>query len=447
MQNLAVNFLESLQAKSQKMTEEILVKAKDCLFDYLTVTEAGAAANDKRWQNYCKNVPLGKVSVLGTDVMTDGKTACIINGYNAHSLELDDGQRFAMIHLGAAIITALHSAALEYSISSEQFLKGIVMGYEAACRVALAIQPSHKKKGFHAAGTCGTIGAAIGVAYALDMNLSQMKTILSVAVASSAGMLEIQEQGSELKPYNLGRAAMDGLAAAYMGFTDFGTPDDILGGERGFLALFSDDSNPVKAIEEQNYFEIERIYVKPYAACRHCHSAIEAALSVRDKIDINAIKEIHVETYSLAVKGHDHTQILGEMSAKLSIPYSVAVALILGKADVSAFDNENIEREDILNLTKKVRVAENPEFSANSSQKRIAKILLYMEDGAILGKQIDYAKGDPENPMTRENLKEKAVALLGENRAKQLIDLVYNMYGSNVYCYEFSRKNCSKRKE
>lgn len=425
MQNLSIDFLNYLQVKSQNIPDRILEKAKDCLCDYLAVTEAGAVENAERWDNFCSHVPSGKVSIIGMKVMTDGKTACLVNGYNAHSLELDDGHRFGMLHLGAAIITALYSAMMENDIIQEKVLRGIVMGYEAACRLAVAIQPSHKKKGFHTAGTCGTIGAAIGIAFALDMNMERMQTILATAVASAAGMLEIQEQSSELKPYNLGRAAMDGFAAAYMGFTDFVGPDDMLDGERGFLQLFSNDSMSSKVTEKQEYFEIDRIYVKPYAACRHCHSAIEAALMLRKTINMDEIEKISVETYRLAVKGHDHTEIYGTSSAKLSIPYSVAVAFLLGRGDVVAFDLENVKRQDILQLTKKVVVKENEEFSLYSPQKRIAKVIVQLKDKTIKEWKVDYAKGEPENPMSREEIKKKAEELLGKDGAARLIQKVY----------------------
>lgn len=425
MQNLSLDFLKSLQCKSQEITDDILEKAKDSLCDYLAVTEAGALNNIDRWKTFCEHIPSGKVPVIGMDITTDGKTACLINGYNAHSLELDDGQRFAMIHLGAAIISAIYSAEQENNISRNDFLVGIIMGYETACRVAIAIQPSHKKRGFHASGTCGTIGAAIGVAFALKMDFKQMQTVFAAATASATGMLEIQEQSSELKPYNLGRAAMDGLAAAYMGFTDFLGPDDMLGGERGFLKLFCEESYPQKVIEKQDYFEIERIYIKPYAACRHCHSAIEAALYLRKNIEIGDIEKIEVETYSLAVKGHDHINISGVTSAKLSMPYSVAAALIFGRVDIAAFSLDNIRRQEVLDLVKKVVVVENKNFSSQNSKKRISKVKIYLFSGSVLEKQVDYAKGDPENPMGRKEIIEKTIELLGKKRGSMVINTIY----------------------
>ena len=150
-------FVDYLFRKSLLITGTVREKAVACREDYMAVTAAGAVKNKARWEALLERQPCGTADLIGYDRKTDGKTAALINGFNAHSLELDDGQRFAMIHLGASVISAIKAAADENEIREESFLTGIVMGYEAACRVAIAMQPSHKQKGYHAAGTCGTI--------------------------------------------------------------------------------------------------------------------------------------------------------------------------------------------------------------------------------------------------------------------------------------------------
>ncbi len=419
MKNATDCFIDYLIRKNTDITPCILQKARTCLADYVAVTEAGSKSSKALWGEFLHHLQSGKTPLLGYGLKTDARTACLVNGYNAHCLELDDGQRFAMIHLGASIITALISAASENDIPSEDFLVGVVMGYEAACRLAVAIQPGHKKKGFHTAGTCGTVGAAVAVAFALKMDASQLKTVLSAAVASAAGMLEIQEQGSQLKPYNLGRAAMDGLSAATMGFTTMRGPDDMLGGERGFFKLFTDECDVEKLVAQTEYFEIERIYVKPYAACRHCHAAIEAALALRGKIPPADIEHIIVKTYKLAIKGHDHTVITGPASAKLSIPYSIAAALLLGQAGMEAFDEAAACREDILSLTSKVIVEEAPRPENLPSDARYATVVLQSKNGMEFLHSVDYAKGDPENPMTHHEMLQKVELLLAYAKANE----------------------------
>ncbi len=412
MKNATDHFIEYLIQKQTAVTPSVLSKAKACLADYIAVTEAGAHAMKDAWETFLHHAEPGKAPLIGYGIKTDARTACLVNGYNAHCLELDDGQRFAMLHLGASVITALLSAASVNNISTDDFLRGTIMGYEAACRLAVAIQPGHKKKGFHAAATCGTVGAAVAVAFALRMNATQLKTVLSAAVASAAGMLEIQEQDSQLKPYNLGRAAMDGFTAATMGFTNMQGSNDMLDGDRGFFKLFTDEYDVEKLTVQTDYFEMERIYVKPYAACRHCHSAIEAALALRDKIKPQDISRILVKTYKLAIKGHDHIVIKSSPSAKLSIPYSVAAALILGQAGLEAFAEKTVARHDILELVSKVIVEEAPCPTTLPPDARYATVVVTAKNGEEFSYSVDYAKGAPENPMSREDMTDKIQSLL-----------------------------------
>ena len=409
MTNATREFVSYLLQKASQITDDIRNRAEACRQDYLAVAAAGAAKNRPHWERLLQRTPAGAAKLIGYPEKADGKTAALINGFNAHALELDDGQRFAMIHLGASIISAVTAAADENPVDKEHFITGIVMGYEAACRAAIAMQPGHKNRGYHAAGTCGTIGSAVGAAFALGMDREQLNRALTCAAGSAAGMLEIQEQGSEIKPYNVGRAAMDGLTAAYMGLTDYLTPDDMLGGERGFFQTFTDRWDLDRLIGPQAYFEIERIYVKPYASCRHSHSALEAAIQLSGRIKAEDIAGVEVRTYRLGVKGHDHTDIQGIASAKLSTPYAVAAGLLRGRADLSVFEPLDSR---IVELARKVSVTEDPSLTAKSPQMRIAVVKVLLKDGTTMESRVDYAKGDPENPMTPEELAEKNRMLL-----------------------------------
>ncbi len=404
MPDVTREFVAYLFDKASHITDAVRAKAAACRQDYIAVAAAGAVKNRRRWERLLACLPNGNAELIGYEKRVDSRTAALINGFNAHALELDDGQRFAMIHLGASVISAIRAAADDLPVDEEHFLRGITMGYEAACRAAIAMQPSHKNRGYHTAGTCGTIGCAVGAAFALGMDREQTERVLTCAAGSAAGMLEIQEQSSEIKPYNVGRAAMDGLASAYMGLTDYRIPDDMLGGERGFFRTFADCFDRDKLTEETQYFEIERIYVKPYASCRHSHSAVEAAIRLHGEVEADAIESIEVRTYRLGVKGHDHTDIQGVASAKLSTPYAVGAGLLYGRADLSVFEPLD---EKITALAKKVSVTEDPVLTAKSPQKRVAIVTVRLCDGTEKTCRVDYAKGDPENPMTEAELAEK----------------------------------------
>ena len=398
--NITDTFLSGLMVNSLHIPESAIVQAKKCFLDYCGVLLGGR-----------RYIQEGHPEFYDT---FDNEGSTLLNGFCAHALELDDGHRHGMIHLGASIISAMLAAAEKERLTSDQLLRGIVMGYEAAVRCARSLQPGHKVRGYHVSGTCGTIGSAMGIAFACGYNKEQLKSTLACAVSSAAGVLEIQEQASELKPFNVGRAAMDGYIAAQVGRLAIPGPDDILGGKRGFLAALTDTPKPEYLTDfSGDEYAIEGIYQKVHAACRHCHPAIDATLDMRNDLSLTAdqIDKIEVHTYKLAVGSHDHTDIRGISSAKLSTPYAVALAIVKGSCGYADYNEDNLNDYWIKNLTRKVSVIEDDNLTAQSPAVRGARVTIYLKNGEGYEAPCLYPKGEPENPLSQQELEDKFLGL------------------------------------
>jgi 2-methylcitrate dehydratase PrpD len=410
MQNISDIFIDNLYKIVQDgIPEKVHEQAKLCLIDYMACAMGGAKMMEAECERFFRVVKPqgGIVSVIGFDYKTTLHNAAFIQAMNVHATELDDGHRLGMIHLGASILSALLPMTEVEHLTIDDVLLGVVVGYEAAIRTAMAMQPSHKVRGYHTSGTCGTISSAMAIATAMRLSKDGMKTALSAATASAAGLLELQEDESQMKPFNLAQAAVGGITAAYAAKTGYIGPDDPIGGKRGLLAVMSENPNlePLQDFDTVP-FEIMRIYRKPYAACRHCHPAIEAALWIKESQDIQVsdIASIDVDTYKLAVGGHDHTGIKGVASAKLSTPFSVALALIKDSANLMDFNPETVIDSAILDLTKRVKVHINDELTSWSPQRRAAIVKITTTDGKEFCHEVDYPKGEPENPMTEKEV-------------------------------------------
>ena len=425
VKNMTDRFIEELIIKSSKIPIVVAGQARKTLLDYLGVLAGGKRYLEEKYPKLIGSAP----------------SVAFLNGFAAHVLELDDGHRYGMIHLGASIVSAVLDVARKEGLKSDDVLRGIVMGYEVAVRCACALQPGHKKRGYHVSGTCGTIGAAMGIAFACGYTKEQMKSTLSCAVSSAAGVLEIQEQASEMKPYNLGRAALSGVVASQVGKLALPGPDDILGGKSGFLAVLTDTPEPVFLTKfSSDDYCIEGIYQKVYAACRHCHPAIDATIDMRNVLNLmpEQIERIEVSTYKLAVGSHDHTEIMGVNSAKLSTPYAVALAVVKGSAGYEDYNEENIDDYYIKMLTLKVKVVEDESLTALSPAVRGARVIIYMKNGESHEATCLYPKGEPENPLTKEELEEKfrVLAMYG-GLTKMECDEVY----AEIWKDDFSINN------
>lgn len=412
MENLSDQFLSSVyRLQNTDMPSSANLLARACILDFIGCSLAGACVYGNRLAAFCQEYSeIGTSSLIGRHGrMVSLPISAMLNAVSAHAIELDDGHRIGMLHLGAPIISSLLAVAEKEDVSAVDFIRGVIIGYEVAIRLACCVQPGCKLRGYHATGTCGTVGAAMGIATALHFDKEQMKSAFSAAMTSAAGLLEMIEGDSEMKPFNAGHAAMDGVTAAYIGKARFKAPGDALGGKRGFLNAMTDNPKLEYLTDfSSGKYMIEGIYMKPYAACRHCHPAIEAALHIRKKngFNLDEVESIQVDTYKLAVGGHDHIKIDGINSAKMSIPYSLAVALSTGKAGLDEYTDSYITDSRIQFITDKVSVNAIDELTELCPQKRVAVVTVRTTKGDYK-ERVDYPKGEPENPLTHQELEDK----------------------------------------
>ena len=410
-------FLRNLKKLSiNSIPENVFVRARNCFLDYLACTLAGAKVFFEKDLAYIDSLDFGngEISVLGLQRKCSLQTAALINGMNSHIMELDDGHRKGAVHVGGTIFSALLPVAEKEKLSMRDFLYGAIIGYEVTIRLACAVQPGNKLRGYHATGTCGTVGATMAIAAALHFDFDQMKSAFSAAVTSAAGVLEMQEDNADLKPLNVGRAAMDAVSAAYLGKVRFRAPKDALGGKRGFLKVMTDETKTSFLTDfESGSFCIMSIYNKPYASCRHTHPAIEAAMKIRNQngFCLDELESVIVRTYKLAVGGHDHKCVDGVNSAKMSLPYSVAVALVTGAAGLKEFSESSVSDLKIHEIAEKVDVFADDEFTALCPQRRAALVEIKTKSG-MFSARVDYPKGEPENPLTEKEFHQKILELL-----------------------------------
>lgn len=440
MVNSTILFIQKLhQLSDTQLDNDVSQVARLRLLDYLGVTLAGSVLINEKAAKYLHFIGSNSSTstVIGFDLKADLHTAALLNGMSAHASELDDGERFGMVHPGAPIISALLPLVEKEKLTMSDLLKGIVVGYEAAISLAGALQPNIKDRGIHATGVCGAVGAAIGVSAALNFTKNEMQTAFAAATTSASGILKVIRGSSELKPFNAGHAALNGLVAATIARAGFVGPEDVLEGEQGFMSIMRGNQNATLFVRDLATLGINRAYVKPYAACRHCHAPIEASLCLRAKYRLRPenIEQVRVITHRWAAYLHDHRDIQGITSAKMSIPYSVAVALLTGRAGLEQFKEQQINNPDVLNLTSRITVEVDEALSALVPTIRTAIVLITTVTGEVLSERVDLPKGEPENPITQTELIEKFTSLAkfsGKTEAdsNQIVNLALNANGS-----------------
>lgn len=430
--NITDIFVETLYTlKSRELPGEVILEARKCMMDEVGTMLAGAALLGEKLNRYLDCFTGEDATVVGLGRKASLQNTALANGISGHAYDFDDGHRFSTVHLGSAVIPPVLAVAEKENLSMADTIRGIVIGYETGIRLGRCIQPSHRGRGFHSSGTAGAIAAAMGVAAALDFDKAQFKATLAAACSCAGGINEMMENVSTMKPFNVGRAAHDGITAAYVARAGFQGPYDPMLGTFGFLRTACEvyDAS-VLSLETDDGYNICGGYHKPYASCRHTHGAVYAAVrAVSDNgVALKDIDSIAIRMYGQGVKGHDHKVIPGMVAGKMSTPFCIGLALKTGKIGIDSFEDDLLRDPEILRLTELVSVEADPEMTSWVPRKRAAAAVVTLKDGSSYSCQADFAPGEPELPMTIEDFQKKLTELaLAAGRTQQEVDEIIAM--------------------
>jgi 2-methylcitrate dehydratase PrpD len=304
-------------------------------------------------------------------------------------------------------------------------IAALASGCEMMERVSRAANNSLRNRAFHTTPTCGVFGATIAASKLLKLNPAKITNALGMAGAQASGLMEMYGPSMQ-KRFNPGPTARNGVTAALMAQLGFTGADTIFEGERGFLRAFTDKNFPEALTEGINQpFEL-LIEFKPYSCARPIHNAIDCALAVRQQpgFDVSKVQAIHFSRHSDWAHYHQGKNPRTYHEAQVSLPFSVAVALLEGQALLKQYSDRNIRNARVKALVDVHTIAVDDTLPRGVS----CRMTLTQTDGRTFTSQIDYPKGSIQNPMTDAELLGKftslAMPVIGAKRAAALADAV-----------------------
>ncbi len=331
----------------------------------------------------------------------------------SHILEMDDLHRDSVTHPGTVVIPAAWAVAHEHDLGGRAFLKAVLAGYEACCRVGKAVGKQHYRV-WHNTSTCGPFGSAMAAADLLGLDEDRTVWALGNAGTQSSGLWEFLASGSMSKHLHTARAAESGVLSALLAKEGFTGPEHILEGEKGFFAGLCPDPLPEAVTAGPNRpWELVKTSIKPWPCCRHTHPAIDAALELHEKLRGASAEKVRVGTYRAALDVCDRPLPEDPYSAKFSLQHCVAIALKDGEVVQSSFDAN--ARERIAGERAKVDVDVDPGIDAAYPNAWGAEITAETAAGQRLSAVRHAARGDPENPVAAADLSAKARTLLTDS--------------------------------
>jgi len=355
----------------------------------------------------------GPALVIGSDRCASSETAAFLNASAGTFHELDEGNRFARGHPGIHVIPTALSFAGDQPVGGREFLTAIVLGYDVAARLgsAMRIRP-----GGHPHGTWGTVGAAVAVGKLADYSPAKFRDAINIAATLSilpSGVAVIEGATAALTYPGAGcRQALlvhDIVCAGLKGQRD--APTTVYGD------LLSDSFDPAQltdALGER--WEIIRNYFKRFACVRYAHGLLDALEKILDARPGHCLNPRSIA--SIEARAHMPVGRLTEaapanpLAARASIPFALATHIVTGSAGIAGFTPQAIANTETGKLAARITVVEDPALTAQMPAKRPAQITIKFNDGTELTAANDHIRGDPEAPLSTEELRAKFDSLI-----------------------------------
>ena len=146
------------------LPQQVAHQAKRSLMNFFAVALAGCRDETVRDRAGTLAAFSGgkQATVIGRRERIDALNAAFLNAAGANVLDFCDTHVPTAIHPTAPLAPALLALAELQRVSGRDLMLAFVLGQEVACRVGLAMSPSHYNKGWHITSTCGVFGAAAG---------------------------------------------------------------------------------------------------------------------------------------------------------------------------------------------------------------------------------------------------------------------------------------------
>ena len=355
----------------------------------------------------------GTSPVLNSETGLSMPFAAMVNGVACHVLDYDDTHTASIVH-GSAILTPLVLAlGRETGASGAEALTAFVAGWEVAARVGIASGNTFHRRGFHATAVAGVFGATAAAGHLLHLTPEQMTHALGLCGSQASGINEFLTNTSSSKGHHVGWAAMNGIIAAYVAKSGATGPTTVFEGDRG---IFHTHGLPdLCRIEETaadlgSRWETERVSIKPYPCCHFAHGAVDCALKLRaEGVRAEDVKSIHaiidkVAAGFVCVPLEQKYAPVNAYGAKFSLPFLVACGLIDGQVGPEAFTEDNIRREDLLSLGRKLTFEEAEEGTTGFPTYFPGHLITTLTDGRVLETRVPINRGNPDAPLSDQEV-------------------------------------------
>lgn len=411
-------------AKAQNYPAEILDAARMCLVDTVGVA---IGAKDEPAGQVARRVAANWGSRGNAQIMLGGKAAAapaaLVNATMGHCLDYDDTHVGCIAHLSNPTWNATLAMGLHLGASERDMLAAFIAGFETAARLGNnGLGQVMNLRGFHSTGVFGCLSSATSASVLLGLGEDGIRNALGAAATQVGGLTG--SFGTMAKPFHAGKAAMNGILAAELAAEGFIAAQDMLEPE-GPLAttLVQDRAMLLQLLDQAQPWELPLNTFKPYSCCLLTHPVVDSARKVADQVKGRDVSEILIHVGPPAIQLAGKPAPKTGLEGKFSTAYCAALGLTGHMATAADFEDAKVADPALQTLVERTRL-----IAEDDRDVRSARIEIKFADGGTLESDTPMALGNPDNPMSWDDMRVKFDALvepvLGAKACGELFDVL-----------------------
>jgi len=397
----AADFIAAADTRTYSL--DVIDLAKRCLVDWMGVA---VGAVDQLVSHAIRETVISLGAEGRSQILCGPKTApalaALVNATMGHALDFDDTRGHAPSHLSSPTWSAVLALAERHGLDETAALNAFITGYEvAAVWGDGGIGNQMQAAGFHPTPVFGRLAAAAAASVLLGLDRDQILNALATAATSAGGMTA--SFGTMGKPFHSGNGAMEGVLAAEMAANGFTAARHIFDATGGFADTLVQQDGPGLGDAPLTAGEslLDNSF-KPYACGKLIHGHIDAARELRPQVEGRKVEAIRCTVAAISSKLVAHPMPTEPLQGKFSIAFCVAIALLGYPVQLADFSAERLADPRVQDLMPRVTLSLDPDIGRYGAEMEID-----LADGTSLHTVVERSRGNPENPLSWDDLEAK----------------------------------------
>lgn len=428
-------------ANTRALPDDVVEKAKQHILDTFAAMISGSGLPPGRAALEFARAYGGKAiaTVAASNIVCGPIEAAFANGVLAHSDETDDSHGPSRSHPGVSIVPAAFAAGEQFAISGAHFIRAVTLGYDVGTRISMSMGGPAYQAATHRSthGTAAAFGAGAAAGCAAALNAEKMRLLLDYTAQQTSGIGAWSRDAEHMEKAFLfgGKPAAGAVMAATLIQAGWSGVSDIFSGPDNFFEAFAPRENGaikadpgVLADKLGERYEVTRTNIKKWTVGSPIQAPLDALAGFfkQRKFSADDVSKVVVRIASDEANTVSNREI-----PDICMQHMVAI-MLLDKTVTFASVHNRARMKDpaVLRQRAKVDVLADPRIDARRP-RREAIVELTFTDGTQLTEWVRDVRGTAENPMTRDEVVEKArdliAPVLGPATCSTLIDKLLSL--------------------